>query len=76
MLEKGCIAFIVAMVILLVWALIVDHAEMKAQHCKPTSQTRIEIVLMSVSNGNGGTMLIPTPVEERLYTCDDFPRWR
>lgn len=52
-----------------------DSVEMKIQHCKPTDQTRTYTVTSLVPVGK---VMVPTihQVTDRLYTCDDYNRWR
>lgn len=57
------------------FAIKADREEMVKQHCVKTTQTRIEYQTQIILVGNTQIHNI-VPVEEHLYTCDDYSRWR
>lgn len=67
--------FAIVMIPVGIYVSIVDGKEMKDQNCVKTSESRESILPLTVMAGNT-PVVIPTPVTEYLYTCDDKNRWR
>lgn len=69
------VIFAIAMIPVGIYVSIVDGKEMEEQNCVKTSENREVIIPLTIMSGTT-PVIIPTPVTEYLYTCDDKNRWR